>query len=92
MKLRHSVEQRIIIYSCANARPNMAMSSKMFLWKRINVLLLSRRNVTVANPDPEVRFSGTVHPLDLTGSGIVFNEYKGECVEVIKYGDVYCVC
>ena len=64
----------------------------MFLWNGINVLLLSWRNVIVANPDPEVRFSGTVHPVELTGSGIVVNEHKEECVEVTKYGDVYCVC
>jgi len=70
----------------------MAMSSSMFLWKGINVLLPSRRNVIVADPDPEVRFSGTVHPLDLTGSGILINEHKGECVKFIKYGDVYFVC
>jgi len=64
----------------------------MFVWKRINVLLLSRRNLIVANPDPEVRSSRTVHPLDLTGSGIVANEHNGECVEFIKHGDIYCVC
>jgi len=63
----------------------------MSLWNGINVLLLARRNISVANPDPEVRSSGTVHPLELTGSGIV-NEHKGECVEFIKYGDFYCVC
>lgn len=54
-------------------------------------MLLSRRNGTVANPDLDVRSSGTVHPLDLTGSGIV-NEHTGKCVEFIKYGDFYCVC
>ena len=46
----------------------------------------------MANPDPEVGSSGTVHPVDLIGSGIVFNEHMGEWVEFIKYGDVYCVC
>ena len=60
----------------------------MFVWNGINVLLLSRRNLIVANPDPEIRSSGTVHPLDLTGSGIVVNEHKGESVEFIKYGNV----
>jgi len=35
----------------------------------------------VANPDPEVRSSGTVHPLVLTRSAIVVNEHKGESVE-----------
>ena len=55
------------------------------------MLLLSRPNVTVANPDAEVRSSGAVLPLDLTGSGIV-NEHKGEWVEFIKCGNVDCVC
>jgi hypothetical protein len=69
----------------------MASYSCMFRWNGIDVLLLSRPNVTVANPDPEVRSSGTVLPLDLTGSEIV-NEHKGECVKFIKYDNVYCVC
>jgi hypothetical protein len=70
----------------------MARHSCVFFWNGIDVLFLSRPNVTVANSDPEARSSGTLLPLDLaSGSGIV-NEHKGESVENIKCGNVYCVC